>query len=462
MLFLLESKEKGGCIDLSKIIKSYDIRGIYPEQLNEEAAEEIAKRLCTYFAPKKIVIGRDARLNSEKLKDAFIKGALESGVDVTDVGLVTTCMLYFADNLLNADFGIMITASHNPINYGGIKINSAKNGPIYKESGIDKLLEAPKEYTKGVGKLEEKDIKEDYLRVISRHFEGVSGKFVLDTMHGATSVIVKQVFNRTGIEPIFISVDADGNFPGYKSPNPTLAVNQKLMMEELKKNPDAELGLMWDGDGDRLVVFDEKGRFVSPNYITYLVAELVLQENPGTDIILDVRTSVMVRDKIESLGGKFTEVIAGNPFVKAKMREENSVFGAETTGHYMFKETNYAEDSIIAASYLIKAIEKEGRKLSQIVDDLNSKYFIITETNFEVPDKEAVFEKIKSECKDLHMYFLDGVTLEADDWRANIRASNTEPLIRLNLEARSKEKLDEKFKGMADLIASMGGRLSEH
>jgi len=128
----------------------------------------------------------------------------------------------------------------------------------------------------------------------------------------------------------------------------------------------------------------------------------------------------------------------------------------------MFKETNYAEDSIIAASYLIKAIEKEGRKLSQIVDDLNSKYFIITETNFEVPDKEAVFEKIKSECKDLHMYFLDGVTLEADDWRANIRASNTEPLIRLNLEARSKEKLDEKFKGMADLIASMGGRLSEH
>ncbi|KKQ92973.1 MAG: Phosphomannomutase [candidate division CPR2 bacterium GW2011_GWC1_39_9] len=449
-------------MDLSKVIKSYDIRGVYPEQLNEEVAEEIARRFCAYFKPQKIVIGRDARLNSEKLQRAFIKGALSSGINVIDVGLVTTCMLYFADNLLNADFGIMITASHNPVNYGGIKINSAKNGPIFKLNGINKLLNAPKYYSEGTGKLGEKDIKVEYLKVIGKHFEGIAGKFVLDTMHGATGAVIKEVFTRKGIVPIFLSVEVDGNFPGYKSPNPTLPVNQELIKVELEKNPNARLGLMWDGDGDRLVVFDDKGRFVSPNYITYLIAELILQENPGTDIILDVRTSVLVRDKIESLGGKFTEVIAGNPFVKAKMREEDAMFGAETTGHYMFKETNYAEDSIIAASYLIKAIEKDGRKLSQIVDDLNSKYFIITETNFEVPDKEAIFERIKAEYKGLHMYFLDGVTLEADGWRANIRASNTEPLIRLNLEARSKEKLDEKFEDILGLVASLGGRLSEH
>jgi phosphomannomutase len=446
---------------LEKILKSYDIRGIVPDQLNEEVMADIGRRFAFHFTPKTVVVGCDMRLTSNSLKQSLIAGLIEQGSNVIDIGLVSTPMLYFSVPFLKAQAGIMVTASHNPLNYNGLKFCDEKAHPIFKENGLLKLLEGALFHKSIKGQATNYDIKGDYLNFIKTHLTGVVGHFALDPMWGTNSLVVKDIFGHPGIKAEYISASIDGQVPGYQSPNPLIAQNQTKIIEAIKDNK-CDLGFMWDGDGDRLLVFDDEGNFVSPHIISYLITELLLGENPGQPVVCDLRTSGMVKDVVDCLGGSYYQAKAGNPYVKDIMRNVEAIFGAETSGHYMFKESNYSEDTFLAAIYVIKAIQSKGLKLSEIVSDMEKRYFIIPETNFRVDSVDTVLSSLKKRFPGAAKIYLDGLTLKEEDWWANIRSSNTEPLIRLNMEACSKSRLDQIFKQIVEVIGESGGTRSDH
>jgi phosphomannomutase len=434
---------------------------VVPDQLNKEVILEIGRRFSLHFSSKTVVVGSDMRLTSPELKESLISGLISGGSDVIDIGLVSTPMLYFAVPFLKADAGIMVTASHNPLNYNGLKFCDGNAHPIFKENGLLKLLEEIAIGDKSSGVIKKYDIKSDYINFVKTHLGGVKGSFALDAMWGTNSLLIKDVFTGSDIKAEFISAEVDGNVPGYKSPNPLIKQNQDRVIGAIK-DKGCDLGFMWDGDGDRLLVFDDKARFVSPHIISFLISDYLLKKNSGAAVVCDLRTSSMVRDLVEEKGGKYYQAKAGNPYVKDVMREVGAIFGAETSGHYMFKESNFAEDTILATIFVIKAVESKGLKLSEIVDEMESKYFIMPETNFRVEDSRAVFRGIENIFPEAEKDYLDGLTIRGTDWWANIRSSNTEPLIRLNMEACSKKRLDEVFEKISLFIDEIGGTRSDH
>jgi len=445
---------------LDEIIKSYDIRGVVPAQLNKKVAAEIGNRFASHFSPKKVVVGCDMRITSPEIKKSLMAGLISGGADVIDLGLVSTPMLYFAVPFFKASAGIMVTASHNPLNYNGLKFCNENAQPIYKENGLFKLL---KRVNQGVkkGTIKELDIRDAYINFIKTHLVGVEGYFALDVMWGTNSLLIRSIFAGPKIKAEYISAEIDGNVPGYKSPNPLIKENQQKIVQIIK-DKGCELGFMWDGDGDRLLVFDDKANFVSPHIISYLISDYLIGENREQRIVCDLRTSSMVRDLVEEKGGIYYESKAGNPYVKDKMREVGAIFGAETSGHYMFSESNFAEDTMLAAIYVIKGILQKKIKLSEIVEQLEQKYFILPETNFRVKNSQEIFDGLKTIFSEVGLEYLDGLTLRGGDWWANIRFSNTEPLIRLNMEACSKRRLDEVFKRIVRFVEEKGGIKSDH
>lgn len=440
---------------MSGIFKAYDIRGIYPEQLNEEIAERIGRAFVVFLGAKKVVIGRDMRPHSLPLFQALSKGIMEQGCDVVDLGLCSTPQTYHANGILHADGSIMITASHNTKEWNGFKLCRKDDVPISGATGIadiQKLVEAndfPAPAAKG--SISKYDISEDYRKFL-RGFARMDRKLkvVADFANAMGS------YEIAGIEDLFEIVpmyrELDGNFPNHEA-NPlhtdTLDAIRKKVVEV-----GADFGAAFDGDADRCGFIDDKGEIIPMDLFTALIAQDILSEPAGagkTTILYDLRSSRSVRECIEENGGRALMSRVGHAFIKQQMRENNAVFAGELSGHYYFAENYVAESQGLAVIKLANLICKKNRKVSELVAPLR-KYYSSGEINSKVADVAPILKKIREDYADGNLFELDGISVEYKDWWFNVRCSNTEPLLRLIVEAEKKEEMEKHRDALLKLI----------
>ena len=441
-----------------KVFKAYDVRGIYPTELDEEGAYAIARAYVEHFEPKHIAVGRDTRLSSPTMAAAAIRGAVDGGADVSDLGLVATEMLYFGVGHLDVDGGIAVTASHNPKEYNGMKIVRRGALPVGGESGLfeirDRALQ-PFGEPNDRGSVDEVDIWPAYVdRVLS--FVDVDAirplRVVIDAANGMAGMMVPPVLERLPqVEAVRYFFEPDGTFPNHE-PNPLLPENRQFIMERTTAEA-ADFGVAFDGDADRCFFVDDTGEFVPGDFVTALLAESILAKERGAKIIYDVRASWAVPETIERAGGIPLVNRVGHAFIKLRMREEGAAFGGEVSGHYYFRDFYQADSGVIPFLLMLELVSRRGQKLSEILRPFRERYFITGELNTPVSDVAVKLQELKerfaAEGKISH---LDGISVDAEDWHFNVRPSNTEPLLRLNLEARSKELMERKRDEVLDVI----------
>ena len=432
-----------------KVFKAYDVRGIYPTELDEEGAYAIGRAYVEQFEPQQIAVGRDMRLSSPAMAKAVMAGAADGGADVLDVGLVGTEMVYFAVGQLELDGGVMVTASHNPKEYTGMKIVRAGALPVGGDSGLmeirDRALISFGEPQRR-GEIREEDIWPAYVvRVLS--FVDLDEikplKVMIDAANGMAGVMLPPILERLPIEAIPYFFEPDGTFPNHE-PNPLLPENREFIIEKVREHG-ADLGVAFDGDADRCFFVDDTGEFVPGDFATTLLAESILEKHPAAKIIYDLRASWAVPEAIERAGGVPLINRVGHAFIKQRMRDEDAVFGGEVSGHYYFKEFSQADSGVVPFLLMLELISKRGRKLSEILRPLRERYFLTGELNTPVPDVAQKLEELQQRFADEgRISHLDGISVDADEWHMNVRPSNTEPLLRLNLEARSRDLMERK------------------
>jgi phosphomannomutase len=434
----------------SEIFKAYDIRGIYGKELTKDTAYKIGRAFVDVTGKKNVAVGIDMRKSSEELVSSLIKGITEQGANVTKIGLCSTPMFYFAVNFLKADAGIMVTASHNPGEYNGFKMTLEKATPITYDNGIGKIKEkvASNKFkiSKIKGSTSKKDILHEYcnfLLSLAKHIPRL--KVVIDTSNGMAGLTVPNVFHNLDMEIIHINKELDGNFPNHEA-NPLKHEMYDQLIKEVKKHK-ADFGAMFDGDADRIGFVDEKGNIIGCDIITALIAKTFKNER----ILYDLRSSWSVKEEIEK--AKNIPVISrvGHSYIKKTMRKKDVIFGGELSGHYYYKEHFFTESGILTLIKVAQIIEKEKKKLSEIVKPIN-RYYQSGEINSEVTDKEKKMKELEKIYKDAKILKLDGITIEYKDFWFNVRPSNTEPLLRLNLEAKTKDLMEQKKKEVLDII----------
>jgi phosphomannomutase len=442
-----------------KVFKAYDVRGLYPTELDEEGAYAIGRAVVQQFEPKRFAVGRDMRLSSPAMAAAAIRGAADGGADVVDLGMIGTEMLYFAVGELGLDGGLTVTASHNPKEYTGMKIVRRGALPVGGESGLldvrDRALASDNLLQGAPGHVEDYDIWPAYVdRVMS--FIDVSAlrplKVVIDAANGMAGAMLPPVLDRLPqVEAVRCFFEPDGTFPNHE-PNPLLPENREFIVRKTLEEG-ADLGVAFDGDADRCFFVDDTGEFVPGDFVTALFAETLLEKEPGAKIIYDVRASWAVPETIERHGGVPLVNRVGHAFIKARMRKEHAAFGGEVSGHYYFRDFSQADSGAVPFLLMLELISRKGKKLSEVLAPLREKFFITGELNTPVADVALKVQEIKEryapEGKITH---LDGVSVDADDWHFNVRPSNTEPLLRLNLEARSQELMERKRDEVLSLI----------
>ncbi|MFA5961187.1 MAG: phosphomannomutase/phosphoglucomutase [Parcubacteria group bacterium] len=432
-----------------KIFKAYDIRGLYPAEINKDVAYTIGRALVTHTSAKKVIVGFDMRESSPELEAGLISGITDQGADIIRIGISTTPMLYFASWQIEADVAVIITASHNPAEWNGMKFCLKGAVPIGEGSGMEEVRDLaiagnfPENTTKGVV-TEELDFHQKYLSYMEQFF--VTGKpkkkLVIDFANGM-GILDKEVFEKfpTEIEAIYMYDTLDGNFPNHEA-NPlkteTLAALQEKVVAEK-----ADLGIAYDGDADRVGFVTETGEVVSMDYLIALLAKEVLKKDPGSLILMDLRSSNAVREVIEEAGGKVNRCRVGHSLIKKQMREQGAVFAGELSGHYFFAENSKAEMTTFAVITLLNLMNETGKKMSELITELK-RYFHSGEINSDVADKDAVMRNLKEIYKAGKLDELDGIRIDFPEWWFNVRASNTEPKLRLNLEAKTKELMEEK------------------
>jgi phosphomannomutase len=443
-----------------KAFKAYDVRGIYPAELDEEGAYAIGRAVVEQFEPKRFAVGRDMRLSSPSMAEAAIRGAAEAGAEVLDLGMIGTEMLYFAVGELGLDGGLTVTASHNPKQYTGMKIVRRGALPVGGESGLmdvrDRAIAAAWRDA-APGRVEAVDIWPQYVdRVMS--FIDVSQvkplKVVIDAANGMAGAMLPPVLERLPmVEVVRCFFEPDGSFPNHE-PNPLLPENREFIVEKTRTEG-ADLGVAFDGDSDRCFFVDDTGVFVPGDFVTALFAEAVLAKEPGAKIIYDVRASRAVPETIERDGGEALMNRVGHAFIKARMRKDHAAFGGEVSGHYYFRDFSQADTGVVPFLLMLELISRKGQKLSDILTPLHEGHFLTGELNTPVKDVALKLQEIKEryagEGKVSH---LDGVSVDFDDWHFNVRPSNTEPLLRLNLEANSEDLMERKRDEVLDLIRS--------
>ncbi|HZT84362.1 MAG TPA: phosphomannomutase/phosphoglucomutase [Gaiellaceae bacterium] len=441
------------------IFKAYDVRGIYPEQIDEEGAYAIGRAYVQQFEPKRLAVGRDMRLSSPQMANAVQRGAADEGAEVLDLGLVGTEMVYFAVGALGLDGGIAVTASHNPKEYTGLKIVRRGALPVGGESGLldvrDRALEVGDVLGTGAERIEPYDIWPQYVdRVMS--FVDVSAlrplKVVIDAANGMAGAMLPPVLERLPVEAVRCHFEPDGSFPNHE-PNPLLPENREFIVRKTLEEG-ADLGVAFDGDADRCFFVDDKGEFVPGDFVTALFAESVLEKEPGARIIYDVRASRAVPDTIERAGGSALVNRVGHAFIKARMRKDDAAFAGEVSGHYYFRDFSQADSGVVPFLLMLELISKKGRKLSEVLAPLRSRYFITGELNTPVPDVALKLQELKERYADGRISHLDGISVDFEDWHFNVRPSNTEPLLRLNLEATSEELMERKRDEVLAVIRS--------
>jgi len=445
-----------------KVFKAYDVRGVYPEDLDEEGAYAIGRAYVQQFEPKRMAVGRDMRLSSPQMAAAVIRGCSDEGAEVLDVGLIGTEMLYFAVGSLGLDGGIMVTASHNPKEYTGMKIVRRGALPVGGESGLldvrDKALAVMDVKGGGEERVSDDDIWPAYVdRALS--FIDVSAlqplKIVIDAANGMAGAMLPPVLERLPmLDVVTCYFDPDGSFPNHE-PNPLLPENREFIIRTTLEEG-ADLGVAFDGDADRCFFVDDAGEFVPGDFATALLAENVLAKEPGAKIIYDVRASWAVPETIRAAGGEPLVNRVGHAFIKARMRKDDAAFGGEVSGHYYFREFSQADTGVVPFLVMLEILSRKGQKLSEILLPFHSKYFITGEINTPVADVALKLQELKERYAAAggRVSHLDGISVDFDDWHFNVRPSNTEPLLRLNLEALSEELMEQKRDEVLDLIRS--------
>ena len=436
---------------MSGIYKAYDIRGIYPEQLNEEIAEQIGRAYIEFTGAKKVVVGRDMRPHSKPLFDALAKGMTGQGADVINLGLCSTPMSYFANGKLGADGSIIITASHNPGEWNGFKLCRAQAVPISGATGIADIeqIVAAKSWKRSdvKGKITTYDIAPEYGAFLAKHARlSRKLKVVVDYANAMGSYEIAGIENLFEIIPLY--KELDGTFPNHEA-NP-LKLDTLDALREKVRETGADFGAGFDGDADRCGFVDNNGEVIPMDLFTALIAQDILSDGPAT-ILYDLRSSWAVKECIEQNGGKAIMSRVGHAFIKAQMRQYDAVFAGELSGHYYFRENYTAESQGLAFMKLANLICKTGKKVSDLVAPLR-KYFASGEINSKVADAPAVLARIKAKYADGHMFELDGISVEYGDWWFNVRSSNTEPLLRLIVEAKTQARMEEKRDELLALI----------
>jgi phosphomannomutase len=434
-----------------KVFKAYDIRGIYPSELDEEGAYAIGRGYVEQFEPKRIAVGRDMRLSSPSMAEAVIRGAGAGGCEVLDIGMVGTEMLYFAVGELGLDGGIAVTASHNPKNYSGMKIVRRGALPVGGDSGLleirDRAIAFP---SQGEGEDADLAAKVDVYpgfaeKVLSFIDPAAVGplRVVIDAANGMAGAMLPPILDRLTVETIRCFFEPDGSFPNHE-PNPLLPDNREFIVAKVLKES-GDIGIAFDGDADRCFFVDDTGEFVPGDFVTALLAESLLEKEPGAKIIYDVRASWAVRDTIERAGGLPLVNRVGHAFIKHRMREEDALFGGEVSGHYYFRDFHQADSGTIPALLMLELVSKRGKRLSQLLEPYRARYFITGELNTPVADVPLKLQELKERFGvEGEVSHLDGLSVTAADWHMNVRPSNTEPLLRLNLEALDRELMERK------------------
>ena len=445
------------------IFKAYDVRGTYPNEVNEEGARAIGAGFVAYLGAKRIAVGRDMRLSSPALAEAFIDGATSLGADVVDYGMIPTDVLYFAVATDGLDGGVQITASHNPKQYNGMKMVRREALPLSGEAGIGDIRDmiAADKLPPPAGKrgsVSSKNVIEPYVNhVMSFIDRSIIRPFnvVLDSGSGMGGLIAPKLFDRLPCKTTKLCFEIDGRFPNHEA-NPLIEENRAHIVERVVKEK-ADIGIAWDGDADRCFFIDGAGEFISGDFITALLSEAFLLKHPGATVIYDLRASYAIKDIAAHYGGTALMNRVGHAFFKQRMRETNGIFGGEVTGHYYFRDNFYADNGFIPALLILELMSKKGKSLRDLLEPLREKYFISGEINTALASMNLVPAKLRqiaAKYADGRQYELDGISVEYPDWHFNVRPSNTEPLLRLNLEATSPGMMASKRDEVLALIRS--------
>ncbi|MGE3176440.1 MAG: phosphomannomutase/phosphoglucomutase [Vicinamibacterales bacterium] len=443
------------------IFKAYDVRGVYPGEIHEEGARLIGAGFVAYLNAKRIGIGRDMRLSSPSLAAAFIEGATAMGADVIDYGMVPTDVLYFAVATDKLDGGVQVTASHNPKQYNGMKMVREGAAALSGDAGIGDIRDMiangtlpPPAAVRGT--VTQKNVVAAYVEHVMSFIDpSVIRPFncVLDAGSGMGGLIGPLLFDRLPCKTTRLCFEIDGRFPNHEA-NPLIEENRQDITEAVLREK-ADIGIAWDGDADRCFFIDGAGEFVAGDFVTALLAEAFLLKNPGATIIYDLRASHAVRDVVAQYGGTSHMNRVGHAFFKKRMRETNGIFGGEVTGHYYFRENFFADNGFIPALLILELMSKKGKSLRDLLEPLRAKYFISGEINTKLPSMDAVpgkLAQIATRYADGQQMTLDGISVEYPDWHFNVRASNTEPLLRLNLEATTPQRMEAKRDEVLALI----------
>lgn len=444
------------------IFKAYDIRGTYPDQVNEAAFERIAGAYAQFLKPKKVAVGRDVRISGESLQKTVIAALTRAGVDVIDIGICPTEVLYYAVGSLNLDGGIQVSASHNPAEYNGLKLIKSGVEALSGDYGIPQIKElAMGDYvfkSERLGTLTVEDLNDRYLEYIA-NLVGLKNmkpiKIVANGNFGMSGLLVKRLIEKLKlpVDLIELNCQPDGTFPKGR-PDPLLAENQaetsKLVLDQ-----HANMGVAWDADGDRFYVADENGEFIEGCYMTALLAQYLLKNHPGEKVLYDPRNIWAVEHLVKESGGIPLESKSGHAFIKERMKKEGALFAGEMSGHYYYQDFYRADNGLLTFLYFLEIIAASGnKKISDIVKPLRDRFFVSGEINFKVKDIELATRSVREHFKGGKLDTIDGISLNFDNWRFNIRSSNTEPLLRLNVEATSKVVCSEKTELLRDLISA--------
>lgn len=443
-----------------KIFKSYDIRGIYPSEINEDLAYKIAQAYVKIVEPKgKVVVGMDVRLSSPPLKKAVIEGLTDAGIDVVDIGLVSTEMYYFAVGYYQYAGGLQVTASHNPAEYNGIKMVRQGPAPVSSDSGIYEIRDLIKEGKEKIesatkGNIENKNVLDDFVKFALKFINPKTIKplkLVYNPNFGYEGEVLKRAMaiGQLPITLIGLNDTPDGTFPKGR-PDPFVPENRPEFVEKVKSEK-ADLGVAWDADGDRIFFCTKSGLFIESYYMNALLIKTVLAKNPGARIVYDPRYTWALIDSIKENNGEAVICKVGHSFIKEKMRQVDAVFCGESSGHIYFRDFYFSDSGLIPLFLVLELVSEEGN-LDQLLAPYFAKYFISGEINTEVEDQQAIIDKLKEKYADAEQDELDGLSAEYPDWRFNVRPSNTEPLLRLNVEAKSQELMAEKRDEVLEVI----------
>jgi phosphomannomutase len=444
-----------------KVFKAYDVRGIHPTEIDEDGAYRVGRAYVEHFGLGKIAVGRDMRVSSPSMTAAAIDGAADGGADVLDLGMVGTEMLYFAVGELALDGGIVVTASHNPKEYTGMKIVRAGALPVGGDSGLEDVRRAAETGFGEVahrGEVAPADIWDGFVAKVLSFVDPGSIRplrIVVDAANGMAGAMLPGVLERLPqLEVVRCFFDPDGTFPNHE-PNPLLPENRTFVVEKTRSEG-ADLGVAYDGDADRCFFIDDTGEFVPGDFVTALLARAMLEKEPGAKVIYDVRASWAVRRTIEDAGGVPLVNRVGHAFIKERMREVDALFAGEVSAHYYFREFTRADTGVVPFLVMLELLSAGGGPLSELLAPFRERYFLSGEINTPVADVDAKLREIEEHYAAAggRVSHLDGVSVDFDDWHFNVRPSNTEPLLRLNLEALEEAEMERRRDEALDLIRS--------